>query len=86
MCKLAALNGECQTLADNPCVGWCTTRQWGDERCKGCGRLESEISYWSQLTNVEKKLINIRNAGDGYNIRQCVPIGWRPSIRTVQHR
>ena len=86
MCKLAALNGECQTLADNPCIGWCTTRQFGDDRCKGCGRLESEVYDWPRYTDIEKKLINIRNAGDGYTIRQYVPIGWRPSIKLVQHR
>ena len=43
MSILATLTGECESLSDNPCVGWCTTRQFGDDRCKGCGRLESTI-------------------------------------------
>ena len=83
MCKLATLNGECQSLSDSPCIGWCTSRQFGDDRCKGCGRLESEIQQWGEYTILEKKLINIRNAGDGYSIRQVVPIGWRPNINGI---
>tara|TARA_R100000808_G_scaffold23123_1_gene50907 strand:- start:12570 stop:12833 length:264 start_codon:yes stop_codon:yes gene_type:complete len=79
MCRLAQLKGEPESLAGNPCIGWCTTRQFGDERCKGCGRLETEIRQWQKYTNIEKKLINIRNAGDGFTIRQCVPTGWRPT-------
>ena len=79
MCRLAQLKGETESVADNPCIGWCTTRQFGDDRCKGCGRLEIEVSQWQQYTDLEKKLINIRNAGDGYTIRQCVPVGWRPT-------
>tara|TARA_R110002012_G_scaffold321724_1_gene550951 strand:+ start:679 stop:951 length:273 start_codon:yes stop_codon:yes gene_type:complete len=83
MCKLATLNGECQSLSDSPCIGWCTSRQFGDDRCKGCGRLESEIKQWNEYTILEKKLINIRNAGDGYSIRQVVPTGWRPNINNI---
>ena len=83
MSELAILNGECQSLADSPCVGWCTTRQFGDDRCKSCGRLESEIKQWSTYTPVEKKLINLRNAGDGFSIRQVVPTGWRPNISAI---
>lgn len=79
MSILATLTGECDSLSDNPCIGWCTTRQFGDDRCKGCGRLESEIQQWNEYTSVEKKLINIRNAGDNYTIKQCVPVGWRPA-------
>ena len=65
MSTLATLKGECDSLSDNPCIGWCTTRQFGDDRCKGCGRLESEIQQWGEYTILEKKLINIRNAGEG---------------------
>ena len=39
----------------------------------------NEASDQVQYTNIEKKLINIRNAGDGFTIRQCVPTGWRPT-------
>ena len=79
MCRLAQLCGESESIADTPCIGWCTTRQFGDDRCKGCGRLESEVKQWPEYTILEKKLINIRNAGEGYTIRQCVPVGWRPT-------
>ena len=79
MCNLAKLMGRTESLSDSPCIGWCTTRQFGDDRCKGCGRLETEVGQWSIYTDLEKKLIKIRNAGDGYPIRQCVPVGWRPT-------
>ena len=79
MCRLAQLKGESESLADNPCIGWCTTRQFGDDRCKGCGRLETEVRQWAIYTEVEKKLINIRNSSDGYCIRQLTPRGWRPT-------
>ncbi len=50
MCKIAlmsgknlsSLTGECNSLADSPCIGWCTVRQFGDKRCKGCGRYDFE--------------------------------------------
>ena len=83
MCRLAQLSGRPESLADNPCIGWCTTRQFGDDRCKGCGRLESEVYDWHCYTDVEKKLINIRNASDGYPIRQCVPKNWRPVPKNI---
>ena len=99
MSILATLTGECESLSDNPCVGWCTTRQFGDDRCKACYgnnmpfahrfegnnklmlRLENEIKQWGEYTILEKKLINIRNAGEGFTIKQCVPTGWRPNIK-----
>ena len=83
MCRLAQLSGESESLADSPCIGWCTTRQFGDDRCKGCGRLETEVRQWAIYTEVEKKVINIRNAGDGYPIRQCVPSNWRPAPKNI---
>jgi len=86
MSTLATLKGECDSLSDNPCIGWCTTRQFGDDRCKGCGRLESEIQQWGEYTILEKKLINIRNAGEGYTIKQCVPTGWRPNIKSNSYK
>ncbi len=79
MSNMAQLQSKTDSLAGDPCIGWCTTRQFGDDRCKGCGRLETEVRQWYRYSNLEKKLINIRNAGDGYPIRQCVPVGWRPT-------
>ena len=40
--KTSSLTGECTSLADSPCIGWCTVRQFGDDRCKGCGRYDFE--------------------------------------------
>ena len=42
--------GEVQSLEDNPCIGWCTTRQFGDDRCKGCGRYEIEVMHVKVLS------------------------------------
>ena len=30
---LSELVGEPTSLADSPCIGYCTTTQWGDKRC-----------------------------------------------------
>ena len=68
--RLTSLNGVCSSLADSPCIGNCTVTQWGDLRCKGCGRTASEVRDWDLLQNTEKKLINIRNAQEGFKIRQ----------------
>ena len=69
--NLSALRGECTSLADSPCIGWCTVRQFGDKRCNGCGRhdYECDSTYWNALPDWKKKLINLRNAGDGYQIK-----------------
>jgi uncharacterized protein len=68
--RLSNLNGVTSSLADSPCIGICSTTQWGDDRCSGCGRTYSEVRDWHTLPEVEKKLINIRNASEKYNIRQ----------------
>lgn len=70
--NLSALRGECTSLADSPCIGWCTTRQFGEKRCKGCGRYDFEVdsTYWNVLPEWKKKLINLRNAEEGYQIKQ----------------
>jgi len=83
MSNIVQLYGKIESLAGDPCIGWCTTRQFGDDRCKGCGRLETEIRQWYGYTSLEKKLINIRNAGDGYPIKQCVPFNWRPTPKDI---
>jgi predicted Fe-S protein YdhL (DUF1289 family) len=65
------LDGSVSNLADSPCTGVCSTTQFGHKRCKGCGRYDFEIvsSYWSELTELERKLINLRNAAQGFKIR-----------------
>ncbi len=72
--NLSSLTGECTSLADSPCIGWCTVRQFGDDRCKGCGRydFEADSTYWNALPDWKKKLINLRNAEDGFQIKQLM--------------
>jgi|TARA_R100000084_G_scaffold96136_1_gene50006 hypothetical protein len=80
MCKIAlmsgknlsSLTGECNSLADSPCIGWCTVRQFGDKRCKGCGRydFEADSTFWFNAPELIRKLINLRNAAAGYSIKQ----------------
>lgn len=41
-----------------------------DETCKGCGRSVEEIRDWETYTELDKKLINLKNVMRGYNIRQ----------------
>ena len=70
--NLSALRGECTSLADSPCIGWCTVRQFGDDRCNGCGRqdFQCDSTYWFKLPELVRKLINIQNAAAGYQIKQ----------------
>lgn len=70
--NLSALRGECTSLSDSPCIGWCTVRQFGDKRCKGCGRqdFQCDSTYWFNLPELMRKLINIQNAAAGYPIKQ----------------
>ncbi len=79
------LNGEVERLQDDPCSGWCTTRQWGDSRCKGCGRYENEIAQWGSLSDVYRKLRVLENSEDGYPIRHMNKKGWRPvSVNLIE--
>ena len=64
------LTGE-TSLSGTPCRNICSTTL-GDTRCKTCGRHQEEITKWGSLSETERKLINIRNAGEGYKIRQLV--------------
>jgi predicted Fe-S protein YdhL (DUF1289 family) len=41
-----------------------------DETCKGCGRSVEEIRDWETYTDLDKKLINLKNVMRGYDIRQ----------------
>tara|TARA_R100001510_G_C7594156_1_gene162887 strand:+ start:253 stop:534 length:282 start_codon:yes stop_codon:yes gene_type:complete len=68
--RLTKALGCCSSLADCPCIGVCSVTQWGDERCKGCGRTPIQIKDWGKYSKIEKKLINLQNAAENYNIRQ----------------
>lgn len=57
------------SLSGTPCLGVCSTTI-GDHRCSSCGRWQKEITNWSSYSEVERKLINIRNASEGFAIRQ----------------
>ena len=53
---------EPNSLSETPCVGSCTTSVIPfDKTCQGCGRTVEEIRDWCQYTDLEKKLINIKN-------------------------
>ena len=41
-----------------------------DEVCKGCGRTVQEIRDWEEYSEFDKKIINVKNWLQGYNIRQ----------------
>lgn len=43
-----------------------------DEICKGCGRSVEEIRDWETYTDLDKKLINLKNVMRGYSIRQKI--------------
>ena len=51
--------GRCVSVADSPCIGICSTTQFGDDRCKGCGRTQTEIRDWGTFSDTEKKIIKI---------------------------
>jgi len=77
------LNGEVERLEDSPCSGWCTTRQWGDARCKGCGRYENEISAWANLPPIYRKLRVLENSEEGFPVRHITKGGWRPKPKNI---
>ena len=56
--RLTKALGCCASLADCPCIGVCSVTQWGDDRCRGCGRTATELKDWGKYSNIEKKLIN----------------------------
>ncbi len=63
------LNGEVTSLADSPCTGNCTARQWGDLVCKGCGRTEEDIQNWSSYPEVRRKIRVLEISASGYPTR-----------------
>ena len=61
------------SMSNSPCVGKCSTSMAPfDEICKGCGRSVEEIRDWETYTDLDKKLINLKNVMRGYNIRQKI--------------
>jgi predicted Fe-S protein YdhL (DUF1289 family) len=62
---------DCISLANSPCVGVCSTSMAPfDEQCKGCGRTVDQIRDWETYRDFDKKLINVKNWLEGFNIRQ----------------
>lgn len=72
------LDGSVESMTDSPCIGWCTTRQFGDAVCAGCGRSESEVRDWDIFPAIYKRLRIIDLAEQGYAVRHTRPPGWRP--------
>lgn len=61
------------SMSNSPCVGKCSTSMAPfDEICKGCGRSIEEIRDWETYTDLDKKLINLKNVMRGYSIRQKI--------------
>ena len=61
------------SMSNSPCVGKCSTSMAPfDETCKGCGRSVEEIRDWETYTDLDKKLINLKNVMRGYSIRQKI--------------
>ena len=84
---------ESLSLAGSPCVGVCSTSVMpDDDRCKGCGRTVEEIRDWGGLPDVQKKLINVKNWLEGYEIRQkedkinLMSINSKHKIKDIQGR
>lgn len=62
-----------KSLANSPCTGRCTTSMAPfDEICKGCGRNIEEIRDWETYPDIQKKIINVKNWLQGYDIRQKI--------------
>jgi predicted Fe-S protein YdhL (DUF1289 family) len=63
------------SLANSPCSGVCSTSMAPfDERCKGCGRTIEEIRDWETFPDFQKKLINVKNWLENYDIRQKIEV------------
>jgi uncharacterized protein len=41
---------------DAPCIAICSTAQ-GDAVCKGCGRTETEVQHWPQMSPAHKRAV-----------------------------
>ena len=69
--RLSSVLGE-GSLSGSPCNGNVCSTTLGDTRCKTCGRQEDEIREWNQLPSTLRKTINLKNAAEGYKIRQIL--------------
>ena len=76
--RLSSIQGEA-SLSGSPCRGVCTTT-YGDLRCKSCGREQEDITNWNSYPDLKRKLINLKNAGQGYKIRQLESQEYRLSL------
>jgi predicted Fe-S protein YdhL (DUF1289 family) len=80
---------ESLSLAGSPCVGVCSTSVMpDDDRCQGCGRTVEEIRDWAVFSEFNKKIINVKNWLEGYNIRQKIEIRMSntPKIEDIKGR
>jgi predicted Fe-S protein YdhL (DUF1289 family) len=63
------------SLANSPCNGICSTSMAPfDDRCKGCGRTVEEIRDWEKYPEFQKKIINVKNWLENYDIRQKIEV------------
>ena len=69
--RLSSLQGE-SSLSGVPCTGEICSTSFGDQVCTTCGRTETEIASWHFLPEIDRKIINIKNAAVGYKIRQVI--------------
>ena len=61
------------SLANSPCSGRCTTSMAPfDERCQGCGRNIEQIRDWESYSDYDKKIVNVKNWLECYDIRQKI--------------
>jgi len=67
--RLSSIQGEA-SLSGSPCNGGVCSTTLGDIRCKTCGRTEEEVRTWHQMPEIERKVINLKNAAEGFKIRQ----------------
>lgn len=52
-----------QITAQSPCSGHCTTAL-GDDVCRSCLRTFEEITRWVEMTDDERKQVNLRIASE----------------------
>jgi hypothetical protein len=50
-----------EITSNSPCVGYCTT-VLGDDVCRSCLRTFEEITHWVQMSEDERRAVNLRIA------------------------
>ncbi len=58
---LHALPSLIEISADCPCTGHCSTAL-GDDVCRSCQRTFEEITHWPQMSEEERRAVNLRIA------------------------